>query len=231
MNSRDAFSARSRVAGSTGLALALGAPFLLAFLPRHGRQRITDVRQDAQLVAFEWLVSVTLIIIVLRWERLPLRSIGFRVPRWPDIAAMLVTVIGIVVGGGLFVLATHSTDPGKLAGATPAEIATVPLALRIALFITAGFCEELMFRAYAIERLAMFTGKLWLGGLIAAVLFTLGHLARYGFSLPLIGVFIISCFLTGLYLWRRNIWLCAMIHGAADAMGLVIGPAIHGHRG
>jgi membrane protease YdiL (CAAX protease family) len=97
------------------------------------------------------------------------------------------------------------------------------------LFLTAGFCEELMFRAYAIERLAMFSGKLWVGGLVTAVLFTLGHVPRYGWSVSLAGVFIIGTFLTVLYVRQRNLWLCAAVHAASDAMGLVIGPAFALH--
>jgi membrane protease YdiL (CAAX protease family) len=220
---------RSRIASMIGLTIALGSPFVLPLLPGHEHHSITDARQDTVLLVFEWVVAIVILAIVLFGERLPLRSVGFRAPGWRDFGAMIATIVGILVAGGLFVVMTHSTDPGRLAGATPEQIAAVPLALRIALFLTAGFCEELMFRGYGIERVAMFTGRLWIGGLAAVVLFTLGHLPRYGFSLALIGVFIIACFLSGLYLWRRNLWLCVIIHASADAMGLVVGPALHSH--
>jgi CAAX protease family protein len=238
MNSRKARSkksyvgiseSRSRIASAIGLLIALGSPFVLPLLPGQAHVTITDARQDTVVMVFEWIVAIAIVAIVLFWERLPLRSVGFRAPGWRDLGAMILTVVGVVAVGGSFVVMTHSTDPGRLAGASPAQIASVPLALRIALFLTAGFCEELMFRGYAIERLAMFTGKLWLGGLAGAILFTAAHLARYGFSLALTGVFIIGAFLTGLYLWRRNIWLCAIIHASADAMGLVVGPALSSH--
>jgi CAAX protease family protein len=216
---------RSRIASAVGLLIALGSSFVLPLLPGQSQQRINDVRQDEVVLVFEWIVAIAILAIVLLWERLPLRSIGFRTPGWRDFGALVVALVGILVAGGAFAALAHSSGD-RIAGATLAQIAALPLALRIALFLTAGFCEELMFRAYAVERLAAFTGRLWVGGVASVVLFTLGHLPRYGFSLALVGVLMVACILTALYLWRRNFWLCAIVHATVDAMGLVLAPAL-----
>ncbi|GAC1392675.1 MAG: type II CAAX endopeptidase family protein [Vulcanimicrobiaceae bacterium] len=221
---------RSRIASVVGLIIALGSAFLIPFLPGQAHQNIADARQDTGVVVFEWIVAIVILAIVIFWERLPLRSIGFRKPSGRDFLAMGAAFVAMVVALGIFLALTH-TSGSAFGGVSPAQIAAVPLALRVALFLTAGFCEELMFRAYAIERLALFSGKLWIGGVAAVVLFTLGHLPRYGFSLALLVVAIIATFLTGLYLWRRNFWICALMHAVIDCIGLVVRPALaaHGH--
>jgi membrane protease YdiL (CAAX protease family) len=219
---------RSRVAPVAGLIVALGAPCLLPFLPGQAHQRITDVSQDVTVAVFEWTVALVLLAIVLFWERLPLSSIGFRRLRPRDGVAYGVAVVAMFVGVGAVSALTHS-KPGDAGGVTPEQIAMVPLALRIVLFVTAGFCEELMLRAYAIERLALFTGTVWIGGVVSVVVFTLAHLPRYGFSPELLNVGVIAACLTGLYLWTRNFWACAILHAFIDFFGLVLAPALSAH--
>lgn len=220
---------RSRFASVVGLIVALGSAFLIPFLPGQAHQNIADARQDTVLLAFEWFIALAILTIVVFWERLPLRSIGFRSASPRDFIWMGVAFAGMFVALGVYGALTHASG-STVGGITPAQIATVPLVLRIALFLTAGFCEELMFRAYAIERLALFTGNLWLGGAAAVVLFTLGHLPRYGFSYDLVGVAVIALFLTALYLKTRNFWLCAYMHAFIDCIGLVVVPALAVHH-
>jgi len=218
---------RSRIASIAGLSVALGAPFLLPFLPGQAQQHITDAGQDTVVLVFEWIIALAILAIVIFWERLPLSSVGFRSPSWRDFGTMGLAFVAMALGLGIFAALNHVSQ-SALNDATPAQIAMVPLALRIGLFVTAGFCEELMFRGYAIERLALFSGNLWIGGVAAVVLFTLGHLPRYGFSPSLIAVAIVATALTGLYLWRRNFWVCAIMHALIDCVGLVIAPAFAG---
>lgn len=203
---------------------------MLPFLPGQAHQRINDVGQDVGVIVFEWIVALALLAIVVFWERLPLRSIGFRPPSWRHFLAMGVAFVAMYVALGVAAALSHGT-PSDSGGVTAAQIAAVPLVLRIVLFLTAGFCEELMLRAYAIERLTLFTGKLWIGGAVVVVLFTLAHVPRYGFSVALIDVAIIAIALTALYLRTRNFWVCAIMHAIIDFFGLIVGPAFatHGH--
>ena len=214
---------RAPLATIAGLIVALGSPFLLPYLAGQAHQNIADARQDLGVVIFEWAVAFVVLAIVLSWERLPLRSIGFRKPSWKDLGAMGIISIAIFAIVGIVSSAASSTND-----ATPAQIAALPLALRIATFLTAGFCEELMFRAYAIERLTLFTGKLWISGALTLALFTLGHVPRYGFGPSLGVVAIIGAGLTALYLWRRNFWMCAAAHALVDCVGLIVVPLAAG---
>jgi membrane protease YdiL (CAAX protease family) len=213
---------RSRTASVAGLLVAIGAPLLIGFLPGQAHQNIADARQDTVVLVCEWIIAFAILGIVIFWEKLPLSSIGFRTPSWRDFAALGVALVAMIVALGAFSALTHTMGTG---GDSSAQLAAVPLVLRVGLFLTAGFCEELMFRGYAIERLGLLTGRLWLGGALGVVLFTLGHVPRYGFSLSLVAVAITATALTALYLRTRNLWVCAIMHAAIDCVGLVIVPA------
>jgi membrane protease YdiL (CAAX protease family) len=215
---------RSRLASIVGLIVALGAPFLLPFLPGHAHARITDVAQDIGIAVFEWIVAIALPTIVIFWERLPLRSIGFRGLSPRDGVAMAVAFVGMFIGIGIVAALTRG-NAIQSSSPTPAEVAAVPLALRIVLCLTAGFCEELMLRGYAIERLASFTGKYWVGGVVAVVLFTLAHIPRYGYTSSLLDVAVVSTLLTALYIYTRNFFAVAILHAFIDFIGLVLTPA------
>ena len=93
-----------------------------------------------------------------------------------------------------------------------------------ALVITAGICDEILFRGYALERLQLFTRNIWIAGLLGMILFTLGHVPRYGFRPDLIGVFAIRAILSIVYIWRRNIAGCIALHWLIDGFGLLIVP-------
>lgn len=225
---------RTRAATVLGLIVALGWPFgiwlIRAALHEPFHKTITDTRATAQTLAVEWTVALAVILIALFWERLPLRTLGFRRPARQDFLAMIAVLVGLFVALGILGALSHAPR-NEISGATPAQILAIPLGLRVFTFLTAGFCEELFFRAYAIERLTMLTGNLWAGSIAAVVLFTLGHIPRYGFGGELLGVLVIAVALTALYAWRRNFWICAAMHAAIDAFGLLVAPALSVHAG
>jgi membrane protease YdiL (CAAX protease family) len=65
---------------------------------------------------------------------------------------------------------------------------------------------------------------------IAAIaLFTLGHFGRYGFSPGLLAVAVIGAALSFLYVWRRNIWPCIVLHWFIDGTQLLIATAFVAH--
>ncbi len=215
------FDARRRSAMVVGVIFAMGWPLLLALsIPV---QNLHDVRQDLIVVVSEWLSVVVLYGIVTLWERRPFFStVGWvRLKRRDWIA---IGFFALIAAAMCFILwRQHRT--ASMHGTMFAQIYGVPLAVRIALVFTAGVCEETLFRGYAIERLKILTGNVWTGGLIAAVLFTLGHVPRYGFSTGLIGVAAIAVLLALLYIWRKNVAVCVALHWLIDGFALLIVPA------
>lgn len=132
---------------------------------------------------WEWLL-LALVYWGLRLRRTPLRQLlGIRrqgaVEVWTDIAiaagfwfASLLT-LGIV-GFLLRLVHLHPEDiRGIVSQMAPASLAE--LALWIALSISAGICEELIFRGYLQQQFTALTRHIWLGIAISAVFFGLAH--------------------------------------------------------
>ncbi|MBV9233563.1 MAG: CPBP family intramembrane metalloprotease [Candidatus Eremiobacteraeota bacterium] len=210
-----------RSAVVAGLVFAMGWPLVLAlFIPV---QNLHDVRQDTIVLVAEWLSLLVLYAIVVRWEgRAFFSTVGWLRPRRRD--WILIGFFALIGVSTCLVLWRHH-PAAPMRGTVFGQVYGTPFALRLALVLTAGICEETLFRGYAIERLKLLTGNIWIGAVIAAVLFTLGHIPRYGFNSGLIGVGVIAALLSGIYLWRRNIAACVVLHWLIDAIPLLIVPA------
>lgn len=205
-----------------GLILALGWPLVLAALVPN--QNLANQRQDLLIILCEWVSVGILFAIVAGWERLRfLPSVGFRPLKrrdWILIAALM--VIAAAMAGVL------AAKRPALSGTNAAQLRQVlgaPFGLRVALVFTAGICEEILFRGYALERLQLFTKNIWIAGLIGTALFTLAHAPRYGFRPDLLGVFAIGAILSLIYIWRRNVAGCIALHWLIDGFGLLLVPA------
>lgn len=81
------------------------------------------------------------------------------------------------------------------------------------LSLTAGFCEELVYRGYAIWLLAAYAGP-WvaLGG--SAVLFALGHVYQGPRTLP--AILFVGLVTGGLYLLTGSLWAPIVVHATID---------------
>lgn len=156
---------------------------------------------------------------VIRWERLPLSSIGLRRPGWSTAASGLLLGLGIlyvlplVTNPLMNALALGGFEPG-LRG-----IVRFPAWFRVFVAVTAGPVEETLYRGYAVERLAWITGRRWLGGLIAALAFGLAHIPFWGLGPSLAADLPFGVVMTLFYLWRRDLVANAIAH----AMALIIG--------
>jgi membrane protease YdiL (CAAX protease family) len=120
-----------------------------------------------------WSVALALLAIVIFWERNSLESIGVGRPTWDAIrlgalctAPLLVLSMGM--GALLHLLGAPAGDNGQ-AG----MILALPLWLQFFVAITAGVTEEILFRGYAVERVALLTGSQKLGAIIPILIF--GH--------------------------------------------------------
>lgn len=213
---------QQRAVTFVGLFIALGLPFLIDLLLG---KRPTDLAIPSRVVAFiieEWIIALALVFLVLFWERQSLGSIGIKKVSGRD---LLWGVIGFFVGAVSFVL----TDPvvkalglGTTSGGI-AQLAQVPVALRMAIVVTAGITEEILFRGYPIERLSSLTGRVGLGALIAYVAFVLLHIPFWG-SGGTIQIGVWSLIITLLYVKRRNLLACILMHVLNDAYAFILLP-------
>jgi membrane protease YdiL (CAAX protease family) len=99
--------------------------------------------------------------------------------------------------------------------------ARLPLLLKIAIPLTAGVCEEFLFRGYALERLMELSGSRSFAAIATIGIFTLAHIPRYGLGWGLVLVAIIATALTALYLWRRNLPVTIAMHVIVDGIAIL----------
>jgi membrane protease YdiL (CAAX protease family) len=102
----------------------------------------------------------------------------------------------------------------------------VPFSVRLGLVVTAAVCEEFIFRGFGIEELASLTGSVWFAGLVTWLGFSMAHVASYGLGPALVFFALLGAFLTVLYLWRRNLPYCNLLHAILDGVSIFLGPAL-----
>jgi membrane protease YdiL (CAAX protease family) len=104
------------------------------------------------------------------------------------------------------------------------RLAILPVWFRVIIGITAGVVEETLYRGYAIERLATFTGRVWLGGIISVIAFGLAHIPAWGVGFAIGADLPFGILMTVLYLWGRNLTVNIAAHSALLVIALVSVP-------
>ncbi len=174
------------------------------------------------IFAFEWIAALAVLAIIVFFERQPLSSIHLQWPTWKQVGwAIVFWLLGLLS----FAISSSLVQFLKLSTISISPFASVPLLLRIAIPLTAGFCEEVLFRGYVIERIRMLTGNIWWGAIISLIGFALAHLAGYGLAGAIqIGVWAIV--VTLLYIWQRNLVACMLMHALNDGYAYVLLPLL-----
>lgn len=167
-----------------------------------------------------WLAVGILLLYVLRVERLPLSSIGFRRPKLRDILIAVVTgiltVVGIVVIYSFVFPLLHLHQNAR-------EMNTLlryPFWYRLLIVTRAAVAEEILFRGYPIERMEELTGSHLVAGVVSWAVFTIAHLTSWGWAQLIVAGFG-GVLLTVLYVWRRNIYANMIAHWVADGAGFL----------
>jgi membrane protease YdiL (CAAX protease family) len=207
-----------------GLFVALILPFLLDLAIGKRTSDLASQTRVIVAIAEEWGLVALLLGVILLWERQALATIGIKRMSGRDVAA---GILGFLLGALSFVLTTpligflglETTSTGI------SKLAQVPVALRVAVVLTAGITEEILFRGYPIERITALTGKLSWGATIAYVVFVLLHIPFWGLGGTIqIGVW--TLIVTVLYARRRNLLACMLMHILNDAYAFVLLPLL-----
>ncbi len=207
-----------------GLVLALAGPFVPYLIdPIIFGAALTPARVEWDIL-FHWLNLAAVISVVLFAEKLPIKSIGLEHVRW------WTAPLGLLAGA--IILGLSSVAVGVLKTSSNAHfvelLTSLPFMVRVVIVITAGVFEETLFRGYALERLATAFDSKWIAGGITVALFTLAHLPAVGFE-HLLPIFIVSTFITLLYLWRRDLVVNVIAHTTIDGIGLLLVPFLSHH--
>ena len=205
-----------------GLALVVGVPFALSILRHTSFSSLgLPTRVGVQLL-IQWVVAVLVVLVVLFGERRRLDSVGVRRLRALD---LVLAVLGFVAA----TLLVHLTMPlMEVLGVATLEqgvrrLSELPFSLRLAAAVTAGVTEEILFRGFLVERLALLTGRLGLGAALSWALFTVLHIPGWGVG-GAIQIGAISTLFYLLYMRRRSIVPCVLMHVMIDGYAFLIVP-------
>ncbi len=174
-------------------------------------------------LAWEWLL-LGFVLWGLRMRRVPVRRLlGLRrrgaIEWWTDagIASGFWFASALTLAACSLALRRVHVDPGTMRAALIrlAPASALQLAMWIALSISAGFCEEMIFRGYLHQQFSALTRRMWLGATISAVVFGLAH-GYQGLS----GVLLITLygvFFSVLAHQRRSLRAGILAHAWQDA--------------
>jgi membrane protease YdiL (CAAX protease family) len=220
-----AVALKSPVSTYCGLAIALFASPAITIIYR---LLTGENSSDGQVVArelYSFAAVGLLMLVITRWESLPLTSIGLRFDAIGKslLRGLCFTVIILAATIGLFfalkALGIHLGE--DRAGAFHPSPLVVTLSM-----LRAGVAEEIFYRGYAIERLQSLTGNKLVAALVPLVLFAAAHY-RQGIG-GIIAVFVLGAIFTALYLKFRDLLANITAHFLADFTLNVTLPAVSG---
>jgi CAAX protease family protein len=147
--------------------------------------------------------------------------------------AALYWIVSAVVLAGLLYLFGFS-DPTKLQEAKKVIEVLMPqnrveVILWLAVSITAGFCEEIIFRGYLQRQFAAISGSITIGVIAQALLFGLGHIYQGPERMFVIAVW--GSMFGALALWRKSLRPGMMAHTFHDALAGIAGRFMVGGSG
>jgi membrane protease YdiL (CAAX protease family) len=195
---------------------------------QHGLIGIQSSRFDPKIarylttLVFEWLL------VLVVWWGIRMRGVSLReliAGRWASFGKFLLDIaiaVGfLIVANAVYGALVHAlrVDPGKQLRAilprTPGETIVY-----LALAVTAGFCEELIFRGYLFRQFTAWTRSMVAGLVLQAIVFGLGHGYQGGRLMLVVTVY--GLLFGGLAMWRRSLRPGMIAHGLQDAMVVVL---------
>lgn len=211
-----------------GLAVALlGAPAIGSpvFQPLYGWLSGGDPLLGVLVgQSFMWLLAGLTLAILVFGEKVAPAGIGLVAPRMRS--AWLGLGVGLGVYAALAAAAAALWALGLFDNKQEAQaVLALPTGARAYIAVTAGVTEEILFRGYALNRLARATGRPRLSACLVIAAFALAHAPFWGWSgmaVPLVG----GVFFTLIYMWRRDLVACVVAHAAIDLISLVVLPAL-----
>jgi uncharacterized protein len=225
--------------------LVVGEPFVGHVLHRRfeGRLRTDDGARRSfygRLLVLEWGLAALVLVVWLSAPGVDAAAVGLRWPRsWPGPVAVAATVLvlGFVVvstralrSGGLARAAAEPRRPGQGRHAEPAVHATLALLPRTTaerrLFtlvgVTAGVCEEWLYRGFLLAVVAAIGGGMPTPALVAigALAFGLAHAYQGVAGIVTTGV--LGGVMAGLYLGTGSLLLPVVLHALIDLRFLLV---------
>lgn len=197
---------------------------LISYLPRyiHRILDLLEVQLDPEgppsVILWNWLSVALLAAYVIAVERRSLASILLVRPKTKDLEwSCIFWGIGTGWSWAINTIAPQTQNEGL------ETIIHLPIPVIIALIFTTAITEEILYRGYPVERLRELTGSTWIAVSFSFIDFLLPHISFFGVQWILYhGVGTVLTYV--LYMWRRNLWACILMHFLGNA--LLLFPAL-----
>ena len=172
-----------------------------------------------------WLLALSVLAISVYWERKPLASLGLRPVTWRMSLAGIGLGVVLSVALPLFAALVNSMFPSSPGGTIQSNSASASAWVWLVIVLTAGVVEEVLFRAYAFERLADLTGSQWLAAILSLSAFVAIHVSWN--MAHVLGVVVPGgALFMALYAWRRNLLFNILVHVVVDLPLVLIAAGI-----
>lgn len=208
---------RSALATAGGLVAALVLPVLLVVGIPHALPGIAGI--IVGLVGL-WILAAVAVLLTIQVERRGWAGLGVKPTRPKAIG------LAVLLGVGLMLLVPLLSMLGVwVLPSTGGDVASAverPWQIVVLAVVTAAVTEEVLFRAYPIERLSWLTGSPWPGAILGLIGFVLIHAGSWNPAHVLAVVLPLGLLLTLIYIWRRNLLIVIIAHFLADAPLIVM---------
>lgn len=213
----------TRIAAVAGLLIvaaftfgrAPGAEFVVrALADRLPASVVPDVLSDILKCGMAALLAAIAFVVARR----PPSFYGMRRIGKEDALAVLKTLSALFAAVIVFRLIQDPFFSAPLpSGEGDAE--QMPLLYGLVDAIVAGLTEEFVFRGFLIEELGELSRNRSLAAFVSVVAFGVAHVGSgYGWSVDLVYPTLCGGALSALYLWRRNLWACVVMHIGLDVL-------------
>ncbi len=174
---------------------------------------------------FQWICAIAVMIVWWSYGR-SLVEMGFCVPEWSRMGIILIFLFSFLYGMDVW---WEMRNPDKIAETKAKWLKDVPflpvnwLELKHFLFValTAGVCEEIIFRGFFIQYfLAINTDNLLgncLSVIIPAFLFAFGHLYQGGKAV--VKTMLMAILFGWIFLVTKSLWPLIILHFLVDVIG------------
>jgi len=200
---------RRALATWLGIAFALAWPFFswepIASLPASG-------------ILAELIVASALAVLAFGINKRSLQFFGLQRVGWRDTGAAVLAFAAVF---GVVTLAEPAVNYWRCPASPDAAsdvLRETSLWFALTSAVTAGVFEEFIYRGFLIEELGELIRSRRIAAVVAVICFALAHHVTNGWSLELIYPGLIGAVIAVLYLQRRNLPVCMLLHATLDSL-------------
>jgi membrane protease YdiL (CAAX protease family) len=203
-------------------ALLLAPAYALLVRPALVRADVHDRTEALLGLTLLWLLAGALLLVIRRGEHSPWRSVGIRPTPLRWILAALTVGVALALLVPLLSVVAARLLPATGDGGIVAVTTSLPWTVILLAVVTAAVTEELLFRAYPVERLLAGTGSRAVAVALPLASFTVTHAQGWAVAHVVGVVMPLGLALSALYLWRRNLLVVVLAHLVTDLPLLVL---------